>query len=96
MSSSWSVDGFLAYATIENALRLVGLWLTYRFLLVLYNISPLHPLYKFPGPRLAAASYAYEAWFDAVKVGRYTWEIKDMHEKYGTQFRSTDSSCEMC
>lgn len=83
MSSAFSVDGALALLTIKNALQLFGLWLGYRVLLALYNISPWHPLAKFPGPKLAAATYLYEAWFDLVLVGRYSWEIKDMHKKYG-------------
>ncbi|KAK8058154.1 hypothetical protein PG994_008602 [Apiospora phragmitis] len=41
-------------------LRLLGAWLAYRLLLALYNVSPFHPLYKFPGPRLAAATFIYE------------------------------------
>lgn len=87
MSSTFSIDGALAFATVNNGLRLCGLWLGYRLLLALYNISPFHPLYKFPGPKLAAASYLYEAWYDLVKVGRYSWEIKAMHEKYGMSFK---------
>ncbi|KFA55616.1 hypothetical protein S40293_09678 [Stachybotrys chartarum IBT 40293] len=83
MSSKFGLEEAFAYATAKNALCLGGLWLCYRVLLALYNISPFHPLYKFPGPRLAAASYLYEAWYDLVKVGRYSWEIKTMHEKYG-------------
>lgn len=83
MPSKFGLEEAFAYATVNNALRLGGLWLGYRVLLALYNISPFHPLYKFPGPRLAAASYLYEAWYDLVKVGRYSWEIKAMHEKYG-------------
>lgn len=74
--------------TVDNAFRLFGLWLGYRVLLALYNVSPFHPLHKFPGPKLAAATFLYEAWFDLVRVGRYSWEIKAMHEKYGMRSRS--------
>jgi hypothetical protein len=83
MPSTFSIEGALAFATVSNGLRLLGLWLGYRLLLALYNISPFHPLYKFPGPKLAAASFLYEAWYDLILVGRYSWEIKAMHEKYG-------------
>jgi hypothetical protein len=78
-----NIEGALTHVTVRNALRLLGLWFAYRVLLALYNVSPLHPLYRFPGPRLAAASFLYEAWYDLVKVGRYTSEIKTMHDKYG-------------
>jgi len=71
------------FLTTANILGLFGLWVAYRASLALYNISPFHPLYRFPGPKLAAASFLYEFWFDFVTVGRYTWEIKRMHEKYG-------------
>jgi hypothetical protein len=96
MSSTFSIEGALAFATVSNCLRLFGLWFGYRLLLALYNISPFHPLYKFPGPKLAAVSYLYEAWYDLVNVGRYSWEIKVMHEKYGVSFHgraSKDDSC---
>jgi cytochrome P450 len=83
MSSTLSLDSALSFVTVENASRLLVLWLGYRLLLALYNISPFHPLYKFPGPKLAAASYLYECWYDMIKVGKYTHEIRAMHEKYG-------------
>lgn len=83
MLSMFSMEGALAFLSVKNVLPLLALWLGYRLLLALYNISPFHPLYKFPGPKLAAASYLYEAWYDLVLVGRYSWEIKDMHKKYG-------------
>ncbi|GJC90649.1 cytochrome P450 monooxygenase tri4 [Colletotrichum liriopes] len=57
-------------------------WIVYHFIRALYNASPLHPLSKIPGPKLAAASYLYEFWFDFVRKGRYTHEIRRMHEIY--------------
>ena len=41
------------------------------------------PLSKIPGPKIAAVSLWYEFYYDVVKRGRYTWKIKEMHEKYG-------------
>lgn len=41
------------------------------------------PLAKFPGPKLAAATFLYEAYYDVVKQGQYTFKIKELHEKYG-------------
>ncbi|KAL2802295.1 cytochrome P450 [Aspergillus granulosus] len=64
-----------------------GLWLAYFLLRALYNILPLHPLNHIPGPKLAAATFLYEAWFDLVLGGRYTHQIKRMHEKYGPVVR---------
>ncbi|VUC28941.1 unnamed protein product [Clonostachys rosea] len=83
MSSVLTVEGAWAFVSLNNALLLLALWLGHRVVLALYNISPFHPLYSIPGPRLAAASYLYETWYDLILVGRYTWEIKAMHEKYG-------------
>jgi hypothetical protein len=83
MSSTFSIEGAIDFVTVSAALRLAGLWLGYRVLRALYNVSPFHPLSKFPGPKLAAASYLYEAWYDLILVGRYTRKIKDMHAQYG-------------
>lgn len=72
-----------AVVTMETVIRLVLLWVAYQILVALYNISPLHPLSRFPGPKLAAMTIAYEGWYDMIKVGRYTREIQKMHDKYG-------------
>jgi len=73
----------MEYLSLSAVLRLVGLWLLYRIGLALYNISPWHPLSRFPGPKIAAASYIYEAYYDWYKGGRYGMRIKAMHARYG-------------
>ncbi|KAI1847118.1 hypothetical protein JX266_006993 [Neoarthrinium moseri] len=69
--------------TARNALILVGAWLAYQLLRAAWNVSPMHPLSRIPGPKLAAATYLPEFWYDTVKFGRYTQQIQKMHEKYG-------------
>lgn len=70
-------------------LYVVGLWVSYHLLNALYNISPLHPRSRFPGPKLAASSYLREIYYDWWLVGRYTQEIKRIHERYGRSFVSS-------
>lgn len=52
---------------------------------VVYRLT-LHPLAAVPGPVLAAATGAYEAYFQLVKDGggRYWVEIDRLHEIYGS------------
>ncbi|KAL0775849.1 hypothetical protein CaCOL14_007136 [Colletotrichum acutatum] len=57
-------------------------WLLYGTFLAIYRVT-LHPLAKFPGPKLAGATYWYEVWFDVVCWGKFTHEIKRLHEIYG-------------
>lgn len=56
--------------------------------LIIYRVS-FHPLSKFPGPRLAAATYWYEAYYDLVQKGgsQYTSKIQALHTKYGPIIR---------
>ncbi|KAL8344894.1 hypothetical protein RB601_005097 [Gaeumannomyces tritici] len=63
---------------------------------MLYNISPLHPLYRFPGPKLAAATCAYEAYYDWRLVGRYSKAVKQMHERYGPLVRIGPGELHCC
>ncbi|KAK8001027.1 hypothetical protein PG991_013249 [Apiospora marii] len=63
---------------------LVVTFLAYHLILVAWNLSPFHPLSHIPGPRLAAATYLPEFYYDTIKYGRYTRKIQQMHEKYGT------------
>ncbi|KAL4874475.1 cytochrome P450 [Aspergillus karnatakaensis] len=47
----------------------------------------LHPLRRIPGPKLAAITHLYELYFDAIKGGKYIWQIEKMHERYGPVVR---------
>ena len=49
---------------------------------VLYRLL-FHPLAKFPGPKLAAATQWYEFYYDCIQYGQYTFKIAEMHSKYG-------------
>ena len=64
---------------------IVALWLgitVYCIIGLAYRLY-FSPLAKFLGPRLAAATLWYEAWYDIVKKGQYTFRIREMHKKYG-------------
>lgn len=73
--------------SLSSVAWLAAAWLTYRIAVALYNISPFHPLAKFPGPKRAAASYLYEAYHDWWRVGMYGKVIVHMHEQYGPIIR---------
>ncbi|KAH8199347.1 hypothetical protein TruAng_006479 [Truncatella angustata] len=62
-------------------------WLVYEIIKTAWNISPFHPLSKIPGPRLAAATYLPEFYYDAIKFGKYTTKIKQWHSIYGPIIR---------
>ena len=82
---------------IELALNFVKTWpvtiaivsfLLYLTLLYTYRIT-LHPLAKFPGPKLAAMTLWYEFYYDFFQRGQYLFKIRDMHAKYGHIVRVT-------
>jgi hypothetical protein len=56
--------------------------LLYSVVVVIYRLY-LSPLSKFPGPKLAAATLLYEAYYDVILGGQYTFKIKELHEQYG-------------
>jgi hypothetical protein len=60
----------------------------YGVSLVVYRLF-FHPLAKFPGPKLAAATLWYEFYYDVVQPGQFFRKIQELHCKYGTG----DPSC---
>ncbi|KAL0573598.1 hypothetical protein V5O48_008357 [Marasmius crinis-equi] len=46
-----------------------------------------HPLRKFPGPRLAAASTLYEAYYDIIQDGSFLEHLHWLHDVYGPVVR---------
>lgn len=56
--------------------------LLYSFVLVVYRLA-FSKLSGFPGPKVAAATYWYEIYFDWLHKGKYIFEIEKMHEIYG-------------
>ncbi|KAI0144373.1 cytochrome P450 [Xylariaceae sp. FL1272] len=49
----------------------------------------LHPLAHIPGPRLAALTWWYEFYFDAIQPGQYVFKIQKLHKRYGPIIRIT-------
>ena len=75
---SWaSAHKWIGFTTI-SALTI----LAYGLLLVLYRLK-ISKLSGFPGPKIAAATYWYEFYYDWWCSGKYIFEIEKMHKKYG-------------
>ncbi|KAI0415975.1 cytochrome P450 [Xylaria grammica] len=67
---------------------LVPTLILYGLLKVFYNLF-FHPLAKFPGPKLAAATHLYEFYWSIVRDGEFIWQIERLHEQYGPIVRIT-------
>ena len=67
-------------------LLLVVLWLVYISILLATRLI-FSPIAKFPGPKLAAASFLYEFYYDFIRRGQYEFQIESLHEKHGPIIR---------
>lgn len=69
-------------AYIATTSVVLGLILT--VVLVVYRLY-WHPLAKFPGPKLAAATHWVEFYYDILhgEGGQFTFHIDRMHQEYG-------------
>lgn len=72
----------------RHILTLFGALVTYHLVRAAWNLSSAHPLSSIPGPRLAAASYLPEFYYDVVEFGKYTKKIQELHEIYGMLLES--------
>jgi hypothetical protein len=61
-----------------------GFLATFVIYTLLYRLY-FHPLAKIPGPKLAAATWLYEIYFDLYLGGKFVFEIGRLHEVYGTR-----------
>lgn len=61
---------------------LAAIILVYGVGLLVYRVY-LHPLAKFPGPKLAAITSFYEGYFEIVLKGQYSRQISKLHDVYG-------------
>jgi len=71
---------------------LFGGALLYGVVLVVYGLY-FHPLARFPGPKLAAATKWLEFYYDTLRgtSGTYAFKINAIHRKYG-ELQSTYTS----
>jgi hypothetical protein len=67
-------------ATIVAGLFVV--WLVYLVALAIYRLY-FSPLAKLPGPKLAALSKWYEFYYEVLLKGHFTFQIQELHKKYG-------------
>lgn len=54
--------------------------------IIVYRVSPFHPLAQYPGPFLAKITKLYHAW--QVYKGKQHIYLKDLHERYGEVVRT--------
>ncbi|EMD96233.1 hypothetical protein COCC4DRAFT_19072 [Bipolaris maydis ATCC 48331] len=69
-------------AILNAGIAIAGLSAAYAIGLVIYRLY-LSPISKFPGPKIAAATFWYELYYDVIHKGQYFHKIEEMHEKYG-------------
>ncbi|KAF2464255.1 cytochrome P450 [Lindgomyces ingoldianus] len=72
----------------ELAVIAVASYAAYVLLLTIYRLF-LHPLAKFPGPKLAAVTSWYEAYYEIILQGQYSRKISELHAIYGPVIRVT-------
>jgi len=81
----------LPFSPLWIAASIGAVVVTYILLLYLYRLL-LHPLARYPGPKLAAISNWYEFYYEIILDGAFTKHLQQLHKCYGS-FAS--SHCEL-
>lgn len=68
-------------ATSWPMLLVLG-WLSYLVTRSVYRVF-LSPIAHIPGPKLAVVTRWYEAYYEIVLSGQYSFHIDKLHDKYG-------------
>ena len=76
------MDRTMNLNVLPLAASLAALLLLYNIGLCIYRLT-FHPLSKFPGAKIAAATSWYEFYYDWWCEGKYLFEIEKMHDQYG-------------
>lgn len=76
-------ESITASTVALGAIAAAAIYLTAKVIYRLY----LHPLSRFPGPRLAAATYLYGAYYDVVEEAQFVFKLGTLHDTYGPVVR---------
>jgi cytochrome P450 len=71
---------------LSLSLLAISIIIIYAIALVIHRLY-LSPIAHFPGPKLAAATWSYQFYYDVVLQGKYMFKIKQLHDKYGPVIR---------
>ena len=74
-----STDLFLSTLSLRNVLTA----LTGVTVIVLLKRLVFHPLARFPGPKLAAATWWYMTYYEVFKDGAFIEHLNELHAQYG-------------
>lgn len=75
------MEGLSSFLSGQSIVTIIVL---YYVTLALYRLY-LHPLARFPGPKLAAVTRLYEGYYDLYQGGQYTFKIAELHKQYGEE-----------
>lgn len=76
-------EGITVSTVALGAIAAAAIYLTTKVIYRLY----LHPLSRFPGPKLAAATYLYGAYYDVVEEAHFVFKLGALHDTYGPVVR---------
>lgn len=77
--------GRMPSISTRTLFAVVLVWPLYVITRSIYRLY-FSPLSHIPGPRLAALTTWYEAYYEIVLSGRYSFHIDELHDKYGNRY----------